>query len=494
MITVNLLLALTLSLRVKIEKESSFKIESSTKKIQKTDAMFIRKGSDNEKIKSANFVNNNLKLDDNNINPEINNGKENGIINEIKPVTNNNKTFNFSNNNKKLVDCFFEKTEKTNCDCDEGSVGKILATKKQAETKSIKRGKITIVAPTPKSPPLNITSDFATDKIVGYIFDYFDTVFQFEATYEFLEIYWTLFSTKFDDKEDPYWEKFLNGEIKSFDNKAADKKNLEIEIDFDAMKNDKFTIIDRTSYQVSIAIPQLEKYFEEWKWQFNGKTESSSARNFVNTYDFNGDGRLSPKELLFGVIVENNENPNCNYCLDELKKKFQLIFIYFKCHNDRYVNPTQIIKKLKYLKRQTKSLYNINTCWNGDVLEGIFKFFFKQVHDAEKFNNENVAENIKMYERLDDLTFKKAFLLGYLYRQVSDSAIYAHKEMIDMFNNQEANKDIKIGLDSKVILDNLDGLTKKDTRWDNTRKVMTSCLPQTPTSTDNAAETKRDCY
>ena len=150
------------------------------------------------------------------------------------------------------------------------------------------------------------------------------------------------------------------------------------------------------------------------------------------------------------------------------------------------------IKKLKYLKRQTKSLYNINTCWNGAVLEEIFQIFFKQVHEAEKFNYDNVAEKVKILQRLDDFTFKKAFLLGYLYRQVSDSAIYAHKEMIDMFNSQDVNKDIKIGSDSKVILDNLDGLTKKDTRWDNTRKVMTSCPPQTPTLTVDAA--KSDCY
>jgi len=488
MIALNLLLAYTLNLKVKIEKESSLKIESS---YQKTGANLVRQDSNNNKIKSANIVNDDLSLKGNN-NPKINNGKENGIINEKKPVPNNYKGTDFSNNNKKLIDCFFEKTEKTNCDCDEGSIGKLSGGKKEAETKTIMRGKFTIVAPTPKSPPLNLTSDYATDKLVGNIFDYFDTVFQFEATYEFLEIYWTLFKTKFDDKDDPYWEKFLTGEFNSFGNKASDKKNAEIEIDFDAMKGDKFSILDRTSYEASIAIPQLEKYFEEWKWQFNGKTESSSARNFVNTYDFNGDGRLSPRELLFGVIVENNENPNCNYCLDELRKKFQLIFLYFKCHNDRYVNPTQIIKKLKYLKRQTKSLYNINTCWNGGVLEEIFQIFFKQVHEAEKFKYDNITEKVKILQRLDDFTFKKAFLLGYLYRQVSDSAIYAHKEMIDMFNSQEIHKDIKIGLDSKLILNDLDGLTKKDTRWDNTRKVMTSCPPQPASPTVDPP--KPDCY
>ena len=80
MIAVNLLLAYTLNLKVKIEKESSFKIESSTDKNQKTGANRVRKGSDNDKIKSANFVNNDLSLEGNN-NPEINNGKENGIIN-----------------------------------------------------------------------------------------------------------------------------------------------------------------------------------------------------------------------------------------------------------------------------------------------------------------------------------------------------------------------------------------------------------------------------
>jgi hypothetical protein len=539
-IAVNLLIALSLSLRLRIEKESSNKLENSNEKVQKTESDLTRwSENNNQKVRGANNLNNkslpatnlnlgnpsgtietlptqtgnnpnNLKIyvsDNNfstlpkennseNINERTNNPIPTIQIEDIKHnrmvIQNipNNKVNNFNNNQKKLIDCFFEKTEKTNCDCDEGLKGTIINSKKEKETRVIMHGKFTIIAPIKKSWPLELPTDFGTDDVVGYIFDYFDVVFQYEVTYEFLEIYWTLFSVKFENKDDPYWEKFLTGEEGSFENLATDKKKAEIHIDYDGLEGPKFVIIDRALYDASIAIPQLEKFFQEWKWQFNGKTETDSARHFVDAYDINGDGRLSPKELLFGVIVENTENTNCNYCLDEMRKKFQLVFLYIKCHKDKYLNPTQIVKKLKYLKRQTKALYNIYTCWDDKLRLEIITRFFKQIHTAEKFEYKDVQEKIEIMQRLDVLTFKKSLLLGFMFRQVSDYAIYAHQDMLIMFNNQEHNKDIKIPSDSKVILNDLDGFTKKDIRWDNTKKVMKKCSSQSIIIIDPV----KDCY
>jgi hypothetical protein len=390
------------------------------------------------------------------------------------------KTFNnMKNTEKALIDCLFEKPEKTNCDC-EGNIKTLNRVKKTTTSTKVVAG-ITITIPKSKSYPFTGIDLFGFGKS-AYIFDYLDSVFQFDAVYQFIEVYWQIFKVEFKSEADPYWEEYLTGKKTVF---SGTHKEQKIKIDFtiDLLKEkNEFIISDPNVYKVSVTLPQLEFFFKQWGWQFEGKSEFDSPKHFLDEYDFNGDGRLSPRELIFGVIMENFDNETCTFCLQDLKLKFNVMFKYMKCYSENHLLVVQMAKKLKYVKRQSKKEYNLYTCQSESFINECASDFFTSSHEFESFEKEEEL-TVKRKDRLDILGFRKGLLLGFWNRQVSDAAIYASSEIIAKY---ESEYNTKIENREAFILE-VDERNKKNDRW--AFKITPNDCP--PAKID---EPPKDCY
>jgi len=385
---------------------------------------------------------------------------------------------NMKEEEKSLIDCLFERPEKTNCDC-EGKVG-ITARVIGPETKTIIVGGITILIPIPKPYPFEGIIEFGFGDS-GYIFDYMDSVFQFDIVYHFLEIYWQMYTFKFENESDPYWEEYLSGRKTVFQRKIQEETKA-VKIDF-TIKLDKeqkaFAIPDRKLYDISIALPQFEYYFKQWSWNYQGKSDVDSAKHFLNNYDFNGDGRLSPRELLFGLIMENMDNDVCKFCLNDIRLKFDVMFKYMKCYEENHILVTQMAKKLRLFKRQSKQEYYLYNCHNESLINKFVTDFFSKTTKLEKLTIR--ADN---QLRLDNMRFRMGLFLGFWNRQVSDTQIYASEEILARYEQEYS---VKIEKREAFILD-LDARTQKIERWGPTKNMMKDCPPP------KIQEKPKDCY
>jgi hypothetical protein len=452
-IAINFLIALSCSIKVNEMKEASSNSDKSNRNTKKA------KGGPetDDAFKAAN-----------NLNEKRNPALDNSLS----------KSFdNMKEEEKSLVNCLFEKEEKNNCDC-EGDVS-ITARVKGQTTSTILYGNIKIVIPIPKKSPFkggDIEFGFG---LSAFLFDYLDSIFQFDIVYEFLQVYWEIFNFKYENESDPYWIEYLTGRQTIYKG-VIEKKNV-IKIDFkvELDKQVTFSIPNQGIYDISVTLPQLEKFFVEWNWEFEGKTGAESARNFLNFYDLNGDGRLSPRELLLGLILENVENDLCTFCLKDIKLKFDVMFKYMKCFKENHLLIIQMVKKLKLLKRQSKLEYNIYGCPKESYITQIVSDFFTKTYRVDH-------ESLNVYEqtKIDNVHFRLGLLLGFWNRQVSDEYIYGSEGILSRF---EKEKNIKIE-NRGGFSQELDGRTVKIERWGPTKNILKDCPPPSLTVPE------KNCY
>jgi hypothetical protein len=283
----------------------------------------------------------------------------------------------------------------------------------------------------------------------AFLFDYIDAIFQDKVVKQFNKIYESAFSIEEAKITDPYDPKYLVGgeeetAIKQMGSKMVNSHGK--------------SYFNEAVWRKSISIPKVETILKTWNWQHN-QGSSEAAREFVDKYDFNGDGRLSPKEFLIAMIRANKAivgSESCENCMSELVQKYiDPIFLYMDCTEEEKANSEMLWNTLKKLQRQRKNEgeghdhedhnhevnnhdhdhYNFFQC---DTDKGIFSTVVTNdfVMKAQK--------SMKGYVNKSE--FRLALLQGYWSRHVTDDQIYDRDTKISEEKPYHKNmKDIRWG-------------------------------------------------
>jgi len=90
------------------------------------------------------------------------------------------------------------------------------------------------------------------------------------------------------------------------------------------------------------------------------------ARNLIDSFDFDGDGRLNPREFILMIII-NNKNilgSHCLYCFNDIiTNKIDPIFYYLDCNQDGLISSEDMWNHLNFLRRGRIRRYNIYKCY-----------------------------------------------------------------------------------------------------------------------------------
>jgi len=240
---------------------------------------------------------------------------------------------------------------------------------------------------------------------VAYLFDFFDPSLRPLHLEEFDKI-WAKFShyPKEDSKDykDPY---NMLKEIPAELDAAAKKKITDQIAKFQAR-------IDTDVHKLSINAVQVNEGLKENRWFFD-RSLKDNAKNFVKNFDLNGDGRLSPRELILGSIYHNKGilgSDDCTMCYEDLSDKIDGIFAYIDCDNDGLVSAEEMWEHLPKLRRDT-------TKWNFYNLAGDATIRTAVVNDFILKNTWSVKGRVSKNE------FRLGVLLGFWDRQTDDHGI-----------------------------------------------------------------------
>lgn len=128
----------------------------------------------------------------------------------------------------------------------------------------------------------------------------------------------------------------------------------------------KVPSFNSTIYEASITIPQIVEIFKTNKWSLAQENYVFEAKNLVDKYDFNGDGRLSFREFILAMIFKTEDlvrSKICSKCLETVNEEvIDPIFTFMDCEKRNMVNAEEMWKSLKYLIRRNENTYNIFTC------------------------------------------------------------------------------------------------------------------------------------
>jgi hypothetical protein len=182
----------------------------------------------------------------------------------------------------------------------------------------------------------------------AYFFDFLDPLLQFEISWEFQMIYIKTSHLPYNVDDDPYsFEKLEDYEL------------------HDIIQRIK--TYGKEKWEKNISVPQIKIMIDKWGWIIN-TYRSNKAKYFVDKYDFNGDGRLNPREFILGMILENRNNLDgkysCKYCMEDvINNKIDIIFKYISYNRFMYITAEEIWGGFKHLKRGSNSnFYSLYAC------------------------------------------------------------------------------------------------------------------------------------
>jgi hypothetical protein len=254
----------------------------------------------------------------------------------------------------------------------------------------------------------------------AYFFDFLDPIFQFEISYEFKSAFEMAKNFPYDAEDDPY----------SFEN-LINYSSTYNHIDL----LPKITQHGKEIWDNSITVPQIKMVIEYWGWTVNSHSRDE-AKYFVDKYDFNGDGRLNPREFTLGMIVENlnyvGGKFGCKNCLENVvSNKIDIMFKYLNNNKSSFVTAEQIWNGFKHLKRGSNSnFFSLYSCQKYKNVRTIaVNDFVLKAHDS--FNG-----------KLTNRDFRLGILLGYWNRQTDEKRIYFENEL-----NGKSNRWTETGID-----------------------------------------------
>jgi len=173
---------------------------------------------------------------------------------------------------------------------------------------------------------------------------------------------------------------------------------------------------NENSYKAGLTVSNIYKACKDFKWNHNPQ-ETNFAKKIVDKYDFDGDGRLNPREFILMTILHNKNilgGKDCTNCFgDIISKKIDPIFRFIDCNNDGKINAEDMWTNFENLKRTTTNKYNIYDC----TIKG--KKY--RTHSMNDF----IIKNMKNFDGyLSKEEFRAAVLLGYWDRQTDVEKIY----------------------------------------------------------------------
>jgi len=116
--------------------------------------------------------------------------------------------------------------------------------------------------------------------------------------------------------------------------------------------NSKF---DQVEYNNSLTAVHIRSACKQYNWECQASQIDDYSKHVVDTFDFNGDGRLNVQEFILAVIVINKESMiagSCKKnCFDEIIAKLVPIFKFLDCKNEGIINAEKIWIGMKNLKR-----------------------------------------------------------------------------------------------------------------------------------------------
>jgi len=244
----------------------------------------------------------------------------------------------------------------------------------------------------------------------AYLFDFLDDVLMREVVGAFKRIYNEAIKIKPEvNYKDPYTLENMTQSSGSEDELLAKISSL--------MRNGEGkSTFDVKTWKASVSVAQVNKILSEWKW-YADKRLSDPAKSLVDRFDFNGDGRLSPKEFVI-MMIRNNKNiaveNQCINCLSEIiKNTIDPIFLYLDCNSSNQINAENIWTNLQKLKRSTPNAFNFYKC---DYHGGSFR--------TSAINDFIIKAKNTMDGYITKFEFRLAILQGYWSRHVDDLGIH----------------------------------------------------------------------
>lgn len=253
----------------------------------------------------------------------------------------------------------------------------------------------------------------------AYFFDYIDDIFLEDVTKEFKRIYDEVLKLQPDAKEftEPYPLFKLVGAYSTNDPSAkppTDQNDPALLKKLTEIVGKEQKIFNEESYKAGVTVGNIYKACKDFQWNYNPQ-EANFAKRIVDTYDFDGDGRLNPREFIIMTIVHNRNilGTTCKNCYNDIiSKKIDPIFRFLDCNNDGKVNAEDLWNNFESLKRKSNK-YNIYDC----TIKG------KKYRTSSM--NDFIIKTMKSFDGyLTKEEFRAAILLGYWDRHTDAMKIY----------------------------------------------------------------------
>jgi len=271
----------------------------------------------------------------------------------------------------------------------------------------------------------------------AYLFDYLDPVLQEDILSAFEKLWNEVKSQNVfpseTDKIDPYTlQKIFN---------MPDQPDDLLLARFQSLKPS----FSQKVWKESITVPQLRQVARDWNYN---PTSPDFAREIVDTYDYNGDGRLSPREFIIAYLNINRAiigSKDCKKdkdgkiiekgCIHQVVvEKLHPIFLRIDCSDyDDKVGAEEIWTAFSHLKRfeidPTTKQPKLNAPENKfNIFE--CKIFGEHYHTTAV--NDFVLKSQKTIDGyLNKLEFVRGILLGYWARKVDDDGIRNRSDFKD---------------------------------------------------------------
>ena len=257
----------------------------------------------------------------------------------------------------------------------------------------------------------------------AYLFDYLDPVLEAKTLKIFNDLWKevstiTSFPTK-EDKEDPYTLKRIFNMPDQTDAVLLEK--------FKALKPS----FNKQVWEASVTIPQVRMASKTWN--FNANT-NDQAREIVDTYDYNGDGRLSRKEYIIAYLNINRAVMGQKTCTTYLNSKSvktenecihsfikNIIYpMFFKADCGDYddkIGSEEIWYSFKSLIRKKEDKqekrFNIYDC-----------IILNEPYHTTSINDFILKSQKTIESYLNKLEFTRGIFLAYWARSVSETTIF----------------------------------------------------------------------
>lgn len=172
-------------------------------------------------------------------------------------------------------------------------------------------------------------------------------------------------------------------------------------------------------WNTGITVGQVEVLVGAWNW-YKPIRDIDFARKLVNSFDFDGDGRLNPSEFILFSIINNEKIFGLAECKEHcyaklLREKIDPMHSFIDCDHDGYISAENIWIGLQNLKRKDIKKYSMYTCQLPSILNQGYRTL--SASDFILKNSERVAGYLNINE------FRHGILMGFWERQTDFSRI-----------------------------------------------------------------------